>query len=503
MGVEGMSTTVQATIVVRHAAGGWTEQKGIPAGPQPDLVSVPIPAGVYSVEATLPSGLSLCLDGEISPGETQSVVLAGEDAMSESLDWSSFALSGAVSILKKAKRTFKEKVVPQIEEAWEEHVIPKVTETLSREGAKVYERYQLPIRERFSMMKNAESDWASSYALESLGTAPTMGHASSVELPEDVGSEPSFWEKVKMTENVVVPSPPASSAVSGVFMRFWRKQDDRNWEQVGANAAVILPAEQGVVQLPVLVDPQLITKGLMFLVEVGGFSSGISEFCMLPRKWRDGMERTVPATLVLDTFTESRRETSLSIRVRATVQDPDLAQLMSAMKTADHQAVDHVVARLADEYLHEKVRNPLMAAAAALALLKMRQLELLRDWTYNLASWFPELPDGPVIRAWHLLFGAPSKDARDTAREWLLESVRRGQPLFFESLRLLVNGLQLLKYPQESEEAFSPESDAEVARALGRCQSFLWAADADADFNSYRGTHPNEPGITKRKIKKK
>ena len=53
-----------------------------------------------------------------------------------------------------------------------------------------------------------------------------------------------------------------------------------------------------------------------------------------------------------------------------------------------------------------KIENPMAAVAAALVAVatgRLTQLEIPEQWLRNLSNWFPQLPDGPVILARHLM----------------------------------------------------------------------------------------------------
>ena len=63
----------------------------------------------------------------------------------------------------------------------------------------------------------------------------------------------------------------------------------------------------------------------------------------------------------------------------------------------------------AEGLLRDKLRDPMAATLAGYLLLRAGEFSRLHDWTANLANWFGWLPDGPVIRAWHLM----SKDVQE------------------------------------------------------------------------------------------
>ena len=50
-----------------------------------------------------------------------------------------------------------------------------------------------------------------------------------------------------------------------------------------------------------------------------------------------------------------------------------------------------------ERMLKMKVNSPLAATVGAILLLKGNRLDLMHDWTRNLANWFPALADGVVL----------------------------------------------------------------------------------------------------------
>ena len=80
-------------------------------------------------------------------------------------------------------------------------------------------------------------------------------------------------------------------------------------------------------------------------------------------------------------------------------------------------------AEKAEDLLQQKMADPFAAVVGAYLLLRMRNIQLLHDWTRNLMDSFPRISDAVVIRAWHLIYAAATKrrsgsslSARLTAR---------------------------------------------------------------------------------------
>jgi hypothetical protein len=81
----------------------------------------------------------------------------------------------------------------------------------------------------------------------------------------------------------------------------------------------------------------------------------------------------------------------------------------------------------------EKVDNPFAATAGALVAVATSRLEQGRipeQWLWNLANWFPGLPDGPVIVARLLLSRKGFESSHVEAKTQLLEAYHRGVPVY-------------------------------------------------------------------------
>ena len=85
--------------------------------------------------------------------------------------------------------------------------------------------------------------------------------------------------------------------------------------------------------------------------------------------------------------------------------------------------------------------DPFAATLGAYLLLRLRRFDLLHDWTRNLADRFPQIADGSVIRAWHLIH---AKGNAAEIQSLLNRAFDSPLPVFTEGLRLLNEGAQLL-----------------------------------------------------------
>jgi hypothetical protein len=147
-------------------------------------------------------------------------------------------------------------------------------------------------------------------------------------------------------------------------------------------------------------------------------------------------------------------------RMRLSIDDPTFGQMLEYMQTGDLKS-SNVLLEEAKLKLRDKVENPYAAAAGAYVLLSsgMRD-EALRwgEWIYNLAHGFHTLPDGMVLYSTLLLQGPSERwpwlvtlkgevDERALLREALraiIESLKRGPPLYRLGLSFLTSNLQIL-----------------------------------------------------------
>lgn len=113
------------------------------------------------------------------------------------------------------------------------------------------------------------------------------------------------------------------------------------------------------------------------------------------------------------------------------------ATLWQRYRTADlGEAVATVELRMLELTVQEKLDSPLAATVAALVLLRANRLDLLHDWSHNLATWFPERPDGAVLWAEQVMRQCPRglDAALADAAEYLARLLRRGLPYTSEGL---------------------------------------------------------------------
>lgn len=175
----------------------------------------------------------------------------------------------------------------------------------------------------------------------------------------------------------------------------------------------------------------------LVLVQAPGFDC---ELTVLPLPWP--MENGTMATFEIAVSTT--RDTAFSSS--STIKDPRVSTILGYLASGRLTQAELLV-RDAIELLDTKRTNPLAAAVGAYVLIatcKGRDdPDHWRPWIYNLSNWFTWLPDGKILEAWNILDTDEAPDMLEKARECLLESVRRGVPVFGEGVRMLQAGLAL------------------------------------------------------------
>lgn len=105
-------------------------------------------------------------------------------------------------------------------------------------------------------------------------------------------------------------------------------------------------------------------------------------------------------------------------------------------------AADAVAMKLAEEALRRKIESPLAATVAAIILLRTHRRDMLHGWLKNLANWFPEIPDGPVLCNEQILRDMDIGTKTKELIKHLLELRKRGLPHTAEGLSYAANQIE-------------------------------------------------------------
>lgn len=140
----------------------------------------------------------------------------------------------------------------------------------------------------------------------------------------------------------------------------------------------------------------------------------------------------------------------------------------------------------AERMLYAKQADPIGAVVGAYTLLRMGELDRMRDWCDNLFNWFPELPDAAVI----LGEVAARRGDHGKAVETLLTIPSRGIPLFTEGLAMA--GSRLRHYVGVKARIVSRHRE-EIADVLAMLAGFERWVDSRSALTRYPGIDPARP----------
>lgn len=102
--------------------------------------------------------------------------------------------------------------------------------------------------------------------------------------------------------------------------------------------------------------------------------------------------------------------------------------------------LEAAVAAMADE-----LSNPLAAVAGALIAVAASNPDIEKrwdPWLKNIANWFMDLPDGPIVLGRRLLMRARTEGEIAEARKWFVTGFQRGIPFYSLSIDWLARGLE-------------------------------------------------------------
>jgi hypothetical protein len=186
---------------------------------------------------------------------------------------------------------------------------------------------------------------------------------------------------------------------------------------------------------------------------------------------------------------EPKNELDPPFRVIVGSGDPTMQSLVGFLASGDFDSARSVGDQwltVAEKMLHDKLIDGVAAAVAGYFLLRVGEHSRLHDWTRNLADWIGWLPDGPVIRAFHVL-SEKDPDMKEV-RQRLLQAVERGIPLYTEGLRMLFDGLNMLN-------THAGGDDPLLQQALQNVRSYAATARWNSPVTSFAAIEPSHPQL--------
>ena len=158
----------------------------------------------------------------------------------------------------------------------------------------------------------------------------------------------------------------------------------------------------------------------------------------LPLPWQAvGNFQPVPVQVMV--HMEPRQD---GTRIGVVVEDPDFAP-MAGLMTASTLPQAVVAVEQARDMLFGKMLNPLGAAAGGYVLLAAgdREDDSWHGWVDNLANFFPDIPDGAILKASLRLRFPKSESSAEEARASLLDAFDRGIPYYSAGVSWLLDGM--------------------------------------------------------------
>ncbi len=146
---------------------------------------------------------------------------------------------------------------------------------------------------------------------------------------------------------------------------------------------------------------------------------------------------------------------------------------LAGLMTSSTLPKARIVVEQAHDLLFRKVQNPLAAAAGGYVLLATGGNDKSSEWHQwieNLQEWFPDLPDGAVLKASLRLLYPKNQSSYDEARESLFEAFNRGIPYYSVGVARLLDGLTL--FPDDPEAMERMKLVQRVAQRLDLSQAF-------------------------------
>lgn len=132
-----------------------------------------------------------------------------------------------------------------------------------------------------------------------------------------------------------------------------------------------------------------------------------------------------------------------------TVQDRRWFGLLEFLASGQLQRADHIVSALLpredpEAALSGKTKGPLIAVAGAIVLIARAATsgkQVWDTWLENLSTWFPGIPDGPILLGCRRVEQASNIDELWKAYGHLRAGIDRGIPFFSACIRMLALAL--------------------------------------------------------------
>ncbi len=392
----------------------------VPIGSQGDSLKIDLPPGHYLARATLPFGEALEEEFEVRESKTSRVLLAAENSPHEWLSWHHFG--GSTTAVPSDVGLKRVPPASQVRSSDTVRWVPEAG-TLQRKG--VARGVRVPGGAQhgfvgFAVGPGAQGAFGQGKLWDALLRAdPPDGGGWSLGNPQG----PDCWgERVLRADDE-----------DQEFILFRSSERDGRW---GGRTGV---------------------AWRNFFV---ARSADAVEVATVPLQWQREAD-TPPWSVEVLLRKSAPADNFLT---RTTIVDSRAGALIGYMSQGRLDLARPFV-DLAYELLHDKIFNPLGAAAGGYVLLSTAAAQDKHDWlqwTRNLMQWFGWLADGAVLVGINALRTGRNDEDFRAARDALLEGFNRGVPYFSIGVLLLQEGL--LQLANEWHEPQTVQALAVVSR---------------------------------------
>lgn len=286
---------------------------------------------------------------------------------------------------------------------------------------------------------------------------------------------------------------PAPAIPATIVTNFWR-HNQLGWKHVAVNPGGQQVGLYSSVNFDWTVNQQ--DPNAIVLIEIMSempWQYNLGQFWIQVAAGTKSRFVAVPPTQVMRIYIvdhDPESDWDSPFRVVVGSGDPSLQALLGFLSSGDFESARSVGANwadLAERMLKEKLVDAISATVAGYFLLLAGEHSRLHDWTRNLADWIDWLPDGAVIRAFHLL--SQTNPDLNEVRERLLQAAKRGVPLYTQGLRMLFDGLNLMN-------TYKRGSDPELQHALEAIRPYAAAARWASPVTSFAAVDPANPKLS-------
>jgi small subunit ribosomal protein S5 len=182
-----------------------------------------------------------------------------------------------------------------------------------------------------------------------------------------------------------------------------------------------------------------------------------------------------------------KNDLAISIVSDSSKSETLLSYMEAGMFDAAKIIVDEI---LNGESISLLLDNPLLGSIVGYYLLQVETSSNCFNWIDEFVEKHEWLPDALVIKAWKSLRTSEHLD-KELIRQNILDSLQRGIPIYTKGLKLLTEGLELLKGDALSRS----QPDSEVENALQNIRKYYTASDWFQPLTTFYGDSPQSASL--------